>query len=205
MLTQANSVAIPVLTRILADLFTLDLRTEENLKGTLGTAALYKALMDVRTFGFNDNDPAMSWRRRNWAREGATLLTETTVKSIQESSQSPGLFGKIGDSVNDAASKLPIIGSLVKKPSASGSLRWYGSNVVREIIAAGKNLEETADICWLTGVAGVGAPISMVSSREYLLGYSTDLTVCRRHELLLPARQYSPLGKDTGSCRRLKQ
>ncbi|KAK8256469.1 hypothetical protein IWZ00DRAFT_541955 [Phyllosticta capitalensis] len=156
-----RDVAIPVLTRILADLFTLDLRTEENPKGTLGTAALYKALMDVRTFGFNDNDPAMSWRRRNWAREGATLLTETTVKSIQESSQSPGLFGKIGDSVNDAASKLPIIGSLVKKPSASGSLRWYGSNVVREIIAAGKNLEETADICWLTGVAGVGAPISM--------------------------------------------
>lgn len=160
-----RDVAIPLNTRVIADLWCQDLHTDENPGGTLTTVQLYKHLMDVRTFGFNNNDPAMTWRRREWAREGAEVLIPTTMKSIKEGTASlaPGLLKKAGTGIQKGLGKIPLLGKLVPKPEEkAGSLRWYGNNVAKELLAAGKTLEETADICWLTALAGVGAPVSMV-------------------------------------------
>lgn len=161
----------------MADLFSLDLKTDENSGGSLSTAELYNHLINVRVFGFNNNDSALALQRRKYAREGAEVLTETTQKSISGSSNlisdGHGILSKTAGAIHGVAtnvtSKIPIIGGLVKKvgkkasQTNTGSLRWYGQNVVKEIIAAGKSPEETVDMCWLTAVGGVGAPIGVVS------------------------------------------
>jgi hypothetical protein len=143
-------------TRLLADLFALDLKTRENKGGSLSSSMLYKHLVDVRTFVFNNNDPALALQRRDAAREGIEALTETGLKAISGNSRS-------------LLSRIPLSGWLFgskqiprSKPTV-GSLRWYGQNVMREIIAAGKTPEEAVDIGWLTAVGGVGAPIGVVS------------------------------------------
>lgn len=168
----------------MADLFCLDLKTDENNGGSLNTAELYKHLIDVRIFGFNNNDPALALQRRKEAREGTEVLTETTFKVVSGASNpisgGHGILSKATGAITGAAtsitSKIPIVGGIVKKISKkaqtdTGSLRWYGQNVVKEIIAAGKSPEEAADICWLTAVGGVGAPIGVVraSLRHVLL------------------------------------
>lgn len=145
-------------TRLLADLFSLDLKTRENKGGSLSAATLYKHLLDVRTFTFNNNDPALALQRRKAAREGAEALTETTLKVISSGKEAPKCI----------LSKIPVIGRLFgskddeRSQPSIGSLRWYGQNVVREIIAAGKSPEEAAEISWLNAVGGVGAPIGVV-------------------------------------------
>ena len=123
----------------------------------MNTATLYKHLLDVRTFVFNNNDPALALQRRNVARQGLEALTESTLKVLSSSTNSKCFL-----------SKLPLVGWLFRpketersEPSV-GSLRWYGQHARRELIAAGKSPEEAADIGWLTAVGGVGAPIGVV-------------------------------------------
>lgn len=164
-----RDVAIPVNTKIIADLWCQDLKTDENPDGTLTVPQLYKYLMDVRTFGFNNNDPAMTWRRRLWAREAAEILIPTTLKAVKAGTAAKGLVSGLVGGVRKGLGKLPLIGRLVpqsKGPAAT--LRWYGQNVAKEMMAAGKTLEEAADICWLTALAGVGAPISLFAD---VMGY----------------------------------
>lgn len=137
--------------------------------------------MSVRTFGFNNFDPALALRRRKEAREGSKVLTETTLKVISGGSNpirdAKGIVSKATGGINGAVtsitSNIPLVGGLVSKASKkaeskakTGSLRWYGQNVVKELICAGKSPEEAADICWLTAVAGVGAPIGMVCAHS---------------------------------------
>jgi len=162
--------------RLLADLFSLDLKTDENEKGSYDAATLYTHLLNVRTYGFNNNDPAIALNRRKVAREGAESLTETTLNLVKGSPKSivdapKGIISKATGAVTGAitsvASHIPIVGGFFKhggkkSHASTGSLRWYGQNVVREIIAAGKSPEEAAEISWLSAVAGVGAPVGLV-------------------------------------------
>ena len=154
-MTEYDSIAIPVNTIIMGDLFSLDLYGPENPNGSLSIAELYKHLLNVRTWGFNNNDPAMAFRRRLWAQEGAEVLNETTVASVSDiAGKSNGLVDRWG--------KL-----LRKSPTAhvkEGSLRWYGQHVVKELLAHGKTIQETADIVWLTALAGIGVPVGLVSA-----------------------------------------
>ncbi|KAI5926181.1 heme peroxidase [Camillea tinctor] len=147
-----KDIAIPVNTIIQSDLFSLDLRGPENPSGTLSIPEMYKHLVNVRTWGFNNNDTAMAFRRRLWAQEGAKVLTETTTAVVSN----------IAGVANGLANKL---GKLLKRsPGAcikEGSLRWYGQNVVKELLAHGKTVEETADIMWLTALAGIGVPVGL--------------------------------------------
>lgn len=159
----------------MADLFCLDLKTDDNEGGSLSTADLYKHLIDVRIFGFNNNDTALALQRRKDAREGAEILTETTRKVVAGNSNpisaDHGILSKATGAVTGVVtgitSKIPVVGGLVNKVSHkvhanTGSLRWYGQNAVKELIAAGTSPDEAADICWLTAVGGVGAPIGVV-------------------------------------------
>ncbi|KAF2478296.1 prostaglandin G/H synthase 2/cyclooxygenase 2, pgh2/cox2 [Lindgomyces ingoldianus] len=149
-----RDVVIPVNARVLGDLFSLDLKTTENPYGSLSLPTLYKHLLNVRIWGFNNNDPGMAWRRRMWATEGADALTKSTnevLKGVKKELQCETMYGWLTSSWT------------TPRPSKakSGSLRWYGRQIVKEMLKAGKTVEEAGDICWLTALAGVGAPVTV--------------------------------------------
>ncbi|KAF2150654.1 heme peroxidase [Myriangium duriaei CBS 260.36] len=147
-----RDIAIPVNTHMLASLFNLDLKSNDNPLGTLSIAELYKHLLNVRIWGFNNNDPGMAWRRRAWATEGAVVLTKTTkevIDAIGNNGNRWGLFGW-------------LLGWKTRAHQAKeGSLGWYGRQIAKELMAAGKSPSETADIMWLTALAGVGVPVGV--------------------------------------------
>lgn len=190
MFTNNCSIAIPVNTIIQADLFSLDLRGPENPNGSLSIPELYKYLVDVRTWGFNNSDPAMAFRRRLWAQQGAKVLTETTISAVSH----------LAGGAKGISSRLM---NLVKKsPTAharEGSLRWYGQHVAKELLNNGKTVEEAADIMWLTALAGVSVPVGLVSvshvnSFLYWTAEQLISLVCRCTAILPSAPELRALG-----------
>lgn len=171
-----SSVAINVNVHMLGDLFCLDLITEENPNGTHSPAELYKYLLDVRVWGFNNNDPAMAWNRRRYAQTAATALMKSTQKSITKISteQLPKVF------FDKLASILPWHQGEKGAGPKQGSLRWYGGHVASELLAAGKTIKEVSDIMWLTALAGVGvAPAVVCFSRlTSLMKLTVPVLVC---------------------------
>lgn len=133
----------------------------------------------------------MAFRRRLWAQESTTILTETTVKVVSHLAGGPkGVVSKLG--------KL-----LQKSPTASvksGSLRWYGQHVVKELLAHGKTVSEAADIVWLTAIAGIGVPVGLVSETRIIilsqLLYVLRQVVRRRPAILPLTPERRPLGKN---------
>jgi hypothetical protein len=144
-----KSIAIPVNARLLGDLFYLDLKGPQNPKGSLSAKELYRHLLNVRVWGFNNNDPGLAFLRRIWAQEGATVLTNTTKSKVRGV-----LAGGVCGYVKHWWGKNHI---------KSGSLRWYGQHIVRQLFARGQSVREAADIMWLTALAGVGVPVGLVS------------------------------------------
>jgi hypothetical protein len=131
----------------MADLFCLDMKTPENPTGSMNAATVYRHLMNVRIWGFNNNDPALMLQRRKWAIESAEALIETTRKLVNEQAQ-PAQSG--------------VLKNLMARRQATGTLRWYGNNVAKEMMEMGMSAEEVADICWLTAIGGVGTPSGVV-------------------------------------------
>jgi len=152
------SVAIPLNARLLADLFYMDLHTAENPQGTLSHADMYKCLLDIRVWGVNNNDPAMAWNRRRWAQKAAKTISKTNqalVTAVAAEKKSRGLSEYLASFVSPAYRVRKI--ALEK-----GSLRSTGHAIVEGLLAAGKTIEETADICWLTAFGGIGVPVTAV-------------------------------------------
>ncbi len=146
------SIAIPVNARMIGDLFYLDVKGPQNLTGALTAKEVYKHLTNVRVWGFNNNDPGLAFLRRIWAQEGATVLTKTTEANVKDLLASglvhatKRVFGHHHNHVK------------------SGSLRWYGQHIVRQLSGNGLSSKEITEIMWLTAVAGVGVPVGLVSS-----------------------------------------
>ena len=123
------------------------------------TAELYKYLVDIRVWGFNNNDPGLAWNRRRHAQEAAAALSASTQKLL-------------GRARPDKLPPLPFFDWLKsvlpwqksdKPPTLKhDSLRWYGSKVASELLDAGKTIKEVSDIMWLTALAGVSVPVSLV-------------------------------------------
>jgi hypothetical protein len=145
------SIAIPVNARLLGDLFYLDLKGTQHPHGTLTAKELYRHLLNVRVWGFNNNDPGLAFLRRIWAQEGATVLTKTTKSNVRD---------VVAGGLCIRAKR---IYERYKNHIKPGSLRWYGQHVVRQLHASGLSTKEVAEIMWLTAVAGVGVPVSLVS------------------------------------------
>ena len=161
-----RDVAIPVNAHILADIFSLDLKSQQNPEGSLNMADLYKHLINIRIWGFNNNDPGMAWRRRAWAREGAEVMTKTTKEMVE------GISRDVSRST--ASGFFFSRRSMRPDWSSKGSLRSYGREVAKNLLKS-KTIDETTDICWLTALAGVGVPVGMVSfphfSTQHLKAY----------------------------------
>ncbi|KAF2199499.1 heme peroxidase [Delitschia confertaspora ATCC 74209] len=201
-----RDVAIPVNAKILADIFALDLKTNDNPYGSLKIADLYRHLINVRIWGFNNNDPAMAWRRRAWATEGAEVLT----KSCKEVVDSIELETKTG--LAWLFSRRPTRPNRAKQ----GSLTSYGRQFVKELLAAGKTNAEVADICWLTALAGVGVPVGVFTevlkfflepgSKQYwatiqdLVAQNTALADQRIREYVLEAQRLTSTQRNLRVC-----
>ncbi|KAK7422650.1 hypothetical protein QQX98_001438 [Neonectria punicea] len=157
-----RDVAIPLNARLLADMFYFDLNSDENPQGTLGTAALYRSLLDIRIWGVNNNDPAQAWNRRRRAQEGAKLIIDSTRKLVDEVSFGRGL----GFGVMSAVSNVMSRKAYLKK----NSLRSCGVKLVEEMLAQGASAEHVVDDLWLTAFGGIGVPVtSFYEVMEYFL------------------------------------
>ncbi|KAI1858014.1 uncharacterized protein JN550_012907 [Neoarthrinium moseri] len=147
-----RDVAIPLNAQLLADLFYFDLRTDENPSGTLGTAELYRLLLNIRTWGANNNDPGQAWNRRRRAMEGVTSITQTTRKLVDEVSASRGYGLGIVSTLSNYTTRK---GSIKKD-----SLRSCGYQFVEELLNQGISAERVVDTLWLTAFGGVGVPVT---------------------------------------------
>ncbi|KAK5651915.1 hypothetical protein OQA88_11574 [Cercophora sp. LCS_1] len=144
-----RDVAIPLNAQLLADLFTIDIRTDENPSGTLSHTEVYKRLLDIRIWGVNNNDPAQAWNRRKRAQDGVSAIVESTRKLVDKAVLNRG-FG-LG-----LLSSLSATGSPVKK----GSLRWCGGRLVDELLAKGESVERVVDCMWLNAFGGIGVLVT---------------------------------------------
>ncbi|KAI5306174.1 hypothetical protein KEM56_001984 [Ascosphaera pollenicola] len=161
-----RDVAIPANTRLVADLFSLDLKTPENPNGQYDSTTLYTHLSNVREFGFFNQDAAVALNLRHKARDSADSLIKTTLQATKRSPKSivdapKGAITKANGAFVSLASHIPVVGNFVKKhnkigQTSTGSLRWYGQQVVNELMAAGKTMEEASDLGWMNAVGGVG-------------------------------------------------
>ncbi|KAI2473738.1 heme peroxidase [Annulohypoxylon bovei var. microspora] len=147
-----RDVAIPVNAQLLADLLYFDMRTDENPSGTLGAAELYGQLLDIRTWGVNNTDPAQSWNRRRRAQEGAKAIIASTRKLVDEVARSRGGPLNIGSHLS---------GVLTRKGDLNkDSLRSCGYKLVEELLAQGRSAEKVVDTLWLTSFGGIGVPVT---------------------------------------------
>lgn len=140
------------MTRFLADLFQLDLKTDENPRGFYDIDTLYADMLNIRIWGFANDDPALAWNRRRKAQESMRRLLETTE----------GVVSKIAHSgpVRD------FIETVRNGPNASSgksSLRTFGREAVAQLLATGKSVQEVADIMIFTCFGGIGAAITSVA------------------------------------------
>ncbi|SPO03647.1 related to linoleate diol synthase [Cephalotrichum gorgonifer] len=147
-----RDVAIPLNAQLLADMFYLDLATDENPNGKLGTAELYRHLLNIRIWGVNNNDPGQAWNRRRRAQESATAIIETTRKLVDEVSASRGF----GFGIVNAVSNVVTRKAYIKK----NSLRFCGLRLVEELLAQGNSAEHVTDNLWLTAFGGTGVPVT---------------------------------------------
>ncbi|KAF4461846.1 hypothetical protein FALBO_11355 [Fusarium albosuccineum] len=147
-----RDVAIPLNTQLLADLFYFDLRHDENPDGTLGTADLYRALLDIRVWGVNNNDPGQAWNRRRRAQEGVTIVTSSTRKLVDEVVLGRGMGLGIASAISSKVGRK----SYLKKDS----LRSCGFKLVEELLSQGNKVDEVVDNLWLTAFGGIGVPVT---------------------------------------------
>ena len=148
---------------MLADIFYLDMITPENPHGSMKANETYKCLLDMRVWGFNNNDPGLAWNRRRWAQEAAQVISKSTtslVEAVAAEKEPKGLLEALISSGKRT-------GSLKE-----GSLRSYGHRLVEKLLAAGKTIEQTSDICWLTAYGGVAAPVTAVCIPQSKFLYS---------------------------------
>ncbi|PHH71179.1 hypothetical protein CDD82_6708 [Ophiocordyceps australis] len=149
-----RDLAIPVLTRMMADLFYLDLRSDENPDGKLEAADLYNTLLNIRIWGANNNDPAESWNRRRRAQESVTRIVETTTPLVDEVAAGRGLGLGL-------ASAISSVLSARKSHLKKDSLRSRGYKYVEAMLAQGLSSERVVENIWLTVFGGTGDPITV--------------------------------------------
>ncbi|EQL31703.1 hypothetical protein RJZ56_006768 [Blastomyces dermatitidis] len=147
-----KDVAIPVMTRFMGDLFQFDLKTEENSSGTYDIDGLYNDLLNIRIWGFGNDDPALSWNRRRDAQASARRLLASTEAYIKRVTSSTRIRNIVGAVTNGLASN-----------GNSTSLRSFGRDCIMELLSNGKSVQEIADIMVFTALGGIGAAISTLA------------------------------------------
>ncbi|KAG9253116.1 linoleate diol synthase, partial [Emericellopsis atlantica] len=157
-----RDVAIPLNARLLADLFYLDMRSDENPTGSLSSTELYRHLINLRIWCINNDDPAQAWNRRRRAQEGAKVMTKSTRQLVDEVVLNRGYGFGITNALSHVASRRAYL----KK----GSLRSCGYQLAEQLLAQGSSSERATDELYLSAFAGVGVPVTLFYEvMEYFL------------------------------------
>lgn len=144
--------------RLLADLHQFDLKTDENPRGSYDIDSLYADMLNVRIWGFANDDPALAWNRRRKAQESLRRLLETTENIISKIAHS----GPIRN----------FIEAVRNGPNTSddkSTLRTFGREAAAQLIASGKSVQEVAEIMIFTAIGGIGAVITSVAEIMHFL------------------------------------
>ncbi|KAI1259137.1 heme peroxidase [Xylariaceae sp. FL1019] len=147
-----RDVAIPLNARMLADLFSLDLKCDENPDGVLEAPELYEHLLNIRTWGANNNDPAQAWNRRRKAQESVHTIIKTTRKLVDEISLCHGFGLGLMSTLSSPLSR--------RANFKDNSLRSCGWKLVEELLSQGTSAEQIVDTLWLTGFGGIGVLVT---------------------------------------------
>ncbi|KAE8151335.1 heme peroxidase [Aspergillus avenaceus] len=139
-----KDVAIPVLTRFLADLFLLDLKTDENPSGSYDIEGLYKDIHTMYNWGYDNTDPANSWNLRRKAQQAFRRLLDSAKKTIRKEANA-GLTKAVSTTVKRAE-------HLNRTPT----LREFGREFIGQLVAKGKPKSEISDIMIFTPLGAIG-------------------------------------------------
>lgn len=139
------------MTRLVGDLLQFDLKTEENPHGVYELESLYSDLLDVRIWGFANDDPARAWNRRRKAQESAKRILESTEAYLRKATGSGPIHSLIGAVTNG-----------LQPNNDKDSLRSFGRETAAQLIESGKSIEETAEIMLFTALGGIGAALTTV-------------------------------------------
>ncbi|PFH61671.1 hypothetical protein XA68_16681 [Ophiocordyceps unilateralis] len=153
-----RDVAIPLSAKMLADLFYLDLRSDENTEGTLSAAELYRHLLNIRVWGIENRDPAQAWDRRRRARESVHEIIDSTRRLVEE--------------IADAGIAAKLSGLLTSSfhSAKEVSLRRCGRKLATELLAMYDSAERVVDTLWLSAFGGVGVTVTaFYDVMEFLL------------------------------------
>ncbi|KAI5917926.1 heme peroxidase [Camillea tinctor] len=150
-----RDVAIPLNAQLLADLFYMDMKTDENPNGALSRDEFYHHLLNVRIWGTNNNDPGQAWNRRRRAQEGARIIIDTTRKIVDEVNHDRG------SAIHRAIGR--------KTHLKHGSLRSCGYKLAEEFLnqqshmplARGSAVNKVTDMLWITAFGGSGLVASI--------------------------------------------
>lgn len=150
---QSPSVAIPVNSRFLADLFCLNIKTTHNEDGVHSASELYKMLLEIRAWLYEpDPDHSAKWYKRRKAEEHSKILTESTSAAF--------------DRLNSASwgeSLKSMFGFAAKKPTQQPTLlRELGGLLANDALKS-KNPDEAAHLMWMLAATGVGSPVTAIA------------------------------------------
>ena len=146
-------------------MFSLDLRTDENPKGSYDISTLYNDLHTEWIWLFSNLDPARSWNRRRDARKACTRLREATKAYLKRH------LPHLPDSKPDDLGLWQKIARFFQGPKfhvnriEKGTIRWYGLQAAAKVVAAVEDVDKAADILTTCAVGGGGLPIGQVSCR----------------------------------------
>ncbi|RDA92085.1 hypothetical protein CP533_3590 [Ophiocordyceps camponoti-saundersi (nom. inval.)] len=153
-----RDVAIPLSARMLADLFYLDLCSNDNASGTLSATELYRHLLNIHIWGVENSDPAQAWDRRRRARKSVDVIIKSTRRIVDEVAGA-GLASKLSGLLNGRTHGV-----------TEGSLRAYGHRLVTELLGVYDSPERVVDVLWLSAFGGTGVSVTtFYEVMEFLL------------------------------------
>lgn len=153
--------AIPLSAQLVADVFYLDMRTDENPTGVLSTAELYRALINTRVWVAHNTDSAESWQRRRRATDSAQILINTTRKLVDEVIASRGLGWGLSAAISQRITRQATL--------RKGSLRSCGFKFVDALLAQKMSPDNVTDELWLNAFGGIGVLVARVTSAHRVI------------------------------------
>jgi hypothetical protein len=164
-------------------LFFLPLKSYHNPDGEYSESELYKVMADLIAFIFYEVEPAKGWALRRDAKRGVEKLGKVMEKEIAKLNPTVGVLGRI------------IGGGGPSNKAQPASLKDYGANLAKRMLARGKSVEYVSWILLWSGFAlvantsaGVGFnPNPRETYRKHLL--TLLQTVRSTHRLLPPRRK----------------
>lgn len=148
------SVAIPLNARLLAELFSLNVKTSTNESAAHTSSELYTLLLNVRNWvDYPHADLSTMWYRRRKAQEASAVLTKSTKDSFSRAVEKPWSISSW------------LWGTEVEATSQSTSvLKDVGAEIAESIQQIAGSHEDSAKLAWMLATSNIGNPVAAVSA-----------------------------------------